>query len=177
MNQNPKKKTGVVLAGHGVPATDCPPQWVGELMALQFGGTGHGHAHGAPLSGRAAELDAKIRNWPRRADNDPYKEGLERLAAVLRPLLGDALFIIGYNEFCGPTVPEAIEEMIRQGASRVLVIPSMLTPGGLHSEKDIPRSIQQVQALHPAVSIEYLWPFDLTEIASLLARHIQRKKP
>ena len=64
--------------------------------------------------------------------------------------------------------------MIRQGASRVLVIPSMLTPGGLHSEKDIPRSIQQVQALHPAVSIEYLWPFDLTEIASLLARHIQR---
>ena len=93
---------GVVLIGHGSPALDCPPQWIGELMGIQHGGHG-GHDHGghgahAPggraaarpgeedLRRRAGELDAKIRDWPRTGSNDPYRRGLEQLAAALRPL-------------------------------------------------------------------------------------------
>lgn len=173
MEKNPKHETGVVLIGHGVPATDCPPGWVGELMALQFSGAGHSHGP-ASLQGKAAELDAKIRTWPRHDGNDPYKMGVEQLAAALRPLLGDRLFAIGYNEFCSPSVPEAIEQVIREGARKVLVIPTMLTPGGLHSEKEIPRAIAQVQAAHPQVKIRYVWPFDLDEVARLLVGHLDR---
>ena len=170
------EKIGVVLVGHGVPALDCPPRLVGELMALQWGDGGHGHGSGnsGPAAQRSAQLDAQIRNWPRRPDNDPYKEGLERLARSLRPLLGTELFAIGYNEFCSPSVPEAIEGVIRQGATRVLVIPSMLTPGGLHSEIDIPKAIERTRERFPQVDIRYIWPFDLKEVASLLASHLQR---
>lgn len=164
----------VVLIGHGAPATDCPPELVGELMSLEWrkgGGPGHGHV---PLEGRAAALDATIRNWPRHAGNDPYKAGLEEVAAALRPLLPTALFAIGYNEFCRPSIAEAIEEVIRQGATRVFVIPSMLTPGGLHSEHDIPRALEAVRLAHPGVTIEYLWPFRTTDVAALLASHVKR---
>src|SRR3989338_7573004 len=134
------EKIGVVLAGHGVPATDCPPEWVGQLMALEWSNS---HSHGGEgrtegVSARVQELDAKIRDWPRRPGNDPYKEGLEKLAHALQALLPGALLTVGYNEFCRPSVPEAIREAIRKGARRVLVVPSMLTPGGLHSEQDIP---------------------------------------
>ncbi len=185
------EKITVVLAGHGAPATDCPARLVGELMAMQWrdGSGGHSQSAEAPgvassshshdsgsgdLQKRIAELDARIRDWPRRPDNDPYKEGLERVAAALKKLLPDIPLAIAYNEFCRPSVPEAIEQAIRQGAARILVIPSMLTPGGVHSEEDIPRTLQQMRARHPGVSIEYVWPFDLKQVAGLLAAHIQR---
>lgn len=168
---------GVVLIGHGSPALDCPPQLIGELMGLEWRGDHGGHhgAHGdAALTGRAAELDAKIRDWPRRADNDPYRQGLELVAAALRPLLPTDLFIVGYNEFCRPSIPEAVESLISRGAGRVLVIPTMLTPGGVHSEVDIPRALDELRRVHPGVSIEYVWPFELGEVAGLLASHVRR---
>jgi sirohydrochlorin cobaltochelatase len=162
---------GVVLVGHGAPATDCPPQLVGELMALEWRGSQPSDGH--HLAGRAAELDAKIRSWPRHAGNDPYKTGVERLAETLRPLLPTSLLAVGYNEFCRPTIAEAINAVIRQGATRVLVLPTMLTPGGVHSERDIPVALEDVRRAHPDVAIEYLWPFDLSAVAALLASHIQ----
>ena len=166
----------VVLVGHGVPASDCPPALIGELMGLQWGaGGGHDHGGGSgKIAERIAQLDGKIRDWPRHAGNDPYKEGLERLAAVLRPMLPAGLFAIGYNEFCRPSVPEVLEQVIRQGATRVLVISSMVTPGGVHSEKDIPAAVERVRQAHPQVSIRYLWPFDLKQVASLFAAEIRR---
>ena len=88
---------GVVLIGHGAPATDCPPQLIGELMSLQWraGACPGGHHH--EPTGRAAELDAQIRNWPRRDGNDPYKAGLEQLAAALALLLPTKRLADGYK--------------------------------------------------------------------------------
>lgn len=162
----------VVLIGHGAPATDCPPELVGELMSLEWR-QHHGRVDQVALHVRAAALDARIRNWPRHAGNDPYKAGLERVAAALRPLLPTARFAIGYNEFCRPSIAEALEQVIQQGATRVFVIPSMLTPGGLHSEHDIPRALEAVRLAHPGVTIEYLWPFRTTEVAALFASHVR----
>ena len=166
-------KTAVVLIGHGAPATDCPPQLIGELMALEWCGSQPNGGHHPP-HGRATELDAKIRGWPRHDGNDPYKAGLERLAAALRPLLPTGLFTIGYNEFCRPTIAEAIDEMIQQGATRVVVLPTMLTPGGVHSERDIPRALEEIRRAHPQAVIDYLWPYDLAAVAQLLASHVTR---
>lgn len=167
-------KVGVVLAGHGVPATDCPPEWIGELMGLEW--SGHAGAGGGPhVRERIRELDAKIRGWPRTPGNDPYKQGLERLAGVLRPHLPTKLFAIGYNEFCGPSVADAVRQVIGLGAERVLVIPSMLTPGGVHSERDIPRTLEGLRRENPGVAIDYVWPFELKEVARLLERHIRRR--
>ena len=174
------EKLGVVLIGHGAPATDCPPRLIGELMSLLFMGGGHdhgsaaaGHGHGQP-QGRAAALDAQIRNWPRTPQNDPYKVGLEQFAEALRPLLPTDLFAIGYNEFCTPTIAEAVSGIIARGATRVLVIPSMLTPGGVHSEIDIPAQLDSLRRAHPQAAIDYCWPFPVEQIAALLAEQVRR---
>lgn len=163
----------VVLIGHGAPAIDCPPQFVGELMSLEWR-SNHTGPQADALHQRAAELDATIREWPRTPTNDPYKVGLERLADALQPLLPTTLFAVGYNEFCRPSIAEAIKQVIRQGATHVLVVPSMLTPGGLHSEQDIPRALADVRQAHPDVTIQYVWPFDVQQVAALLAAHVAR---
>ena len=163
----------MVLIGHGAPATDCPAQLVGELMSLEWRANNSGHDH-QQAQGRAAQLDATIRGWPRHAANDPYKAGLERVAEALRSLLPSDVLAIGYNEFCRPSIAEALEGVIRQGATTVLVLPSMLTPGGIHAEVDIPRELAAIRQAHPGVHIEYLWPFDLQAVAALLAAHVSR---
>ena len=47
-----------------------------------------------------------------------------------------------------------------------------VTPGGVHSERDIPRALDDVRRAHPGVPIDYRWPFDLASVAELLASHI-----
>ena len=141
-------------------------------MGLEWRGN---HSGGGPdLKKRIEELDAKIRDWPRHPGNDPYKVGLEKLAAELKKTLPGQLFAVGYNEFCRPSIPEALEEVIRAGATRVWVIPSMMTPGGLHSEVDIPQALEKVRETHPGIQVEYLWPFDLKEVAGLLSGQVRK---
>ncbi len=166
----------VVLIGHGAPATDCPPQLVGELMSLEWRQAAAPPNGASPhrAEGRVAELDAAIRDWPRHSGNDPYRAGLERLADTLRPLLPTGRLAVGYNEFCRPSIAEAVEAVIRDGATRVLVIPSMLTPGGVHAERDIPQALEALRRAHPEAAIEYVWPFDLRQVAALLASHVAR---
>lgn len=164
-------RDAVVLIGHGAPAIDCPRQLVGELMSLEW--RQRNVDDGARFESRIAELDATIRNWPRRADNDPYKAGLEQVAEALRPMLPAARLSVAYNEFCRPSIAEAIADVVRWGATRVFLIPSMLTPGGLHAERDIPEALEAARRAHPDVAIRYLWPFDTTQVAALLAAHLR----
>ena len=165
-----RHRDAVVLIGHGAPATDCPRELVGELMSLEWR---RQHANDAHLLQRAETLDATIRHWPRTGANDPYQVGLERIAQALQPMLPTTLFAVGYNEFCSPSIGEAIAQVVAQGATRVFVIPSMLTPGGLHSEHDIPCALDAVRQAHPGLVIDYLWPFDPERVALLLAVHVQ----
>ena len=168
----PPDRVALVLVGHGAPATDCPPELIGELMGLEWR-KGAGGPPSPELQRRAEALDGKIRNWPRHAGNDPYKRGLEQLADLLRPLVPAELFAIAYNEFCRPSLTEAVEAIIRQGATRILVIPSMLTPGGVHAERDIPQELDGLRRRHPGVGMQYLWPFDLQQVAELFAAHVR----
>lgn len=170
----PAERIGVVLIGHGSPATDCPPELVGELMGLEWRQARAGDGEREVVERRAADLDARIRNWPRHASNDPYRHGLEQLAQALKTLLPTDLLAVGYNEFCRPTIAEAVEDVIRQGATRVLVVPSMLTPGGVHAERDIPLALEPLRRAHPDIPIQYVWPFDLGQVAAVLAAHIAR---
>jgi sirohydrochlorin ferrochelatase len=50
----------------------------------------------------------------------------------------------------------------------------MVTPGGGHSEEDIPALVKQAQARHPEVPIVYAWPFDASKTAQFLAEQIDQ---
>jgi len=161
---------GVVLVGHGGIAKSCPPELVSKFKSLEA----QRRAAGTPPSAEERELDATIRQWPRTAATDPYRAGLEAVGAALRPLLDGALFALAYNEFCAPTVEESIEGLIRQGATCITVATTMFTPGGAHSEVEIPETLARLRPKHPGLELQYAWPFNVHLIAETLLQQVKR---
>ncbi len=163
-------KRGVILVGHGGIPKDYPYDQVMKLKRLEA----QRRSSGTAPTAEEAELDRRIRRWPRTGDNDPYQSGLEALAARLKPLLDGSLFCIAYNEYCAPTLEEAVEDLLNQGVRQITVISSMLTPGGFHADIEIPRTIDQLRRAYPDVVFHYAWPFDLDSVAGMLATQVQR---
>lgn len=161
---------GVVLVGHGGIPKDCPQELVTKLKRLES----QRRAAKLPPSSEEIELDTTIRRWPRTAETDPYRSGLESVAESLRPQLNGAIFALAYNEFCAPTLEEAVEELVKKGATSIIVTTTMFTPGGSHSEVEIPEILDHLRPRYPGVELRYAWPFDLKRVAQTLAEQIQR---
>lgn len=161
---------GVILVGHGGIPKGCPQELVTKLKRLEA----QRRAAKMPPSPEEIELDAKIRQWPRTPGTDPYQSGLEAVAVRLRANLGEVLFAVAYNEFCAPTLEASVEELIKKGATRITVITTMFTPGGSHSEIEIPEILDHLRPQYPGVELRYAWPFDLQQIAHMLTEQIQR---
>jgi sirohydrochlorin cobaltochelatase len=83
--------------------------------------------------------------------------------------------VVGFNEFCGPTLQQAIEEAVVRKATSIVITTPMLTPGGIHAQFQIPAIVKEAQQEHPEVSIRYAWPFDLSEVAQFLAKRIHQE--
>ena len=161
---------GVVLVGHGGIPKDYPRELITKLRGLEA----TRRTTGGPPTPVEVELDTKLRRWPRTPKTDPYQAGLEALAAQLQPSLNGDLFVLAYNEFCAPTVEEAVETLIAGGATAITIVPSMLTPGGSHSEIEIPETLERLRAKHLGIELRYAWPFDLGQVAAMLAGQIQQ---
>jgi len=166
-------KTTIVLAMHGAPPKDFPRRELGEFFGLshQLGHSG-GQDHAA-LQDRHRELETMMRAWPRTEANDPYHAAAFRLAEQLRLATADEV-VVGFNEFCGPTLDQALDEAAREHPDRIVVVTPMMTRGGGHSEVDIPRSVQAAQERHPGINIRFVWPFEVSEIAAFLAAQVQK---
>lgn len=119
------------------------------------------------MSDEERALDHEVRRWPRTKENDPYAAGIEALAAKLRPRVGR--LVVAYNEFCAPSIPEAVEALVADGVEHVTLITTMVTPGGVHAEVEIPEEVEELRARFPHVRIAFAWPFDLDAVADLLA--------
>jgi len=164
------RRRGVVLVGHGGIPRDYPREPLTALKALEAKRL----ASGGEPTPEEMELDRRIRRWPRTPKNDPYQAGLESLAAQLKATLNGDLFAIAYNEFCAPTLEEAVETLIAAGAREIRVVSSMFTPGGSHSELEIPETLARLRGKYPGIDLRYAWPFDLKQVASMLAAQLTR---
>jgi sirohydrochlorin cobaltochelatase len=163
----------IVLAMHGAPPNDFPANETAELFTLRFR-LEHAPKGSRPeLEARAAQLEIKMRNWPRNTTNDPFYTGSLELAENLR-LATSREVILGFNEFCAPSLEHALAEAADLNPERVVVITPMMTRGGEHSEVDIPTAVRQAQERHPEISFVYIWPFDSSLVAGFLADQIGR---
>jgi sirohydrochlorin cobaltochelatase len=158
----------VVLVGHGGVPRDLPREDLQRLKALE----GQRRARSGTPSDEETALERRIRTWPRTPATDPYRAGLERLAEALRPLVTPATLVLAYNEFCAPALDEAVDALVASGARRIVVVPSMLTPGGVHSETEIPETMARLRTRHPDATLRYAWPFDMDAVARLLASQV-----
>jgi sirohydrochlorin cobaltochelatase len=167
-------KEAVVLIGHGGTATDTPKPMVGELKRLEAERQARRETKMSP---REAELDKLVREWPRTPETDAYKSGVEEIASALAPKLGGRRLVTAYNEFCAPSVEDAIESLVKDGCTRISLISTMFTRGGIHAECEIPGIVIEAKKNHPGVVVDYAWPFDAGFIAEFLAAQLARALP
>ena len=167
-------KEAVVLIGHGGTATDTPKSMVGELKRLE---SERQSRRELVMSPREAELDKIVREWPRTPNNDAYKVGVDQIAAALAPKLGGRKLVAAYNEFCAPSVEDALEGLVKEGFTRISLISTMFTRGGIHAECEIPGIVTEATKKYPGVVIEYAWPFDADYLADFLAGQLARSLP
>ncbi len=168
-----RPKVVIVLAMHGAPPLDFPREEMTEFMSLH---ARLGHAGGPDTSAlreRYKELEARMRAWPRTGQNDPFYAGSQDLAKHLRQESGLEV-IIGFNEFCAPTLDEVLERAAEREAEKIIVVTPMMTRGGEHSAIEIPEAIRRVQQKFPALKIIYAWPFPMEDIARFLSSQITR---
>jgi sirohydrochlorin cobaltochelatase len=163
-------KTVIVLAMHGVPPRDFPATELTEFFGLHARIESHGMV--PALVQRYRDLEARLRAWPRTPANDPFHAASMGLAARLARDTGLEV-IVGFNEFCGPSLDEAFTS-VAGGAGRVIVVTPMLTQGGEHAERDIPAAIARARAAHPGPEFVYAWPFEDEATLRLLADQVRR---
>ena len=172
MGYNQPMETAIVLAMHGAPPKDFPGQELTEYFGL------HGRVERADKKERAAlatrhgELEAKMRAWPRTAANDPFHAGSLAIAQALSNASGLAV-ILGFNEFCAPSLEESLGQAALE-YRRVIVVTPMLTAGGEHAGADIPAAIERARIRHPRTDFRYAWPFEPAEVAAFLAAQVRK---
>jgi sirohydrochlorin cobaltochelatase len=166
-------KTIIVLAMHGILPRDLPRELGREFFALRGRLEQAPETERAAMQARFADLDARLRNWPRSADNDPYHAAAQTMAAQLSRATGHAV-IVGFNEFCAPALDDAMDQAVARGAQRVVVITPMLTRGGDHAEKEITALVEAARERHPGVAWVYAWPYPDVAVAQFLAEQVAR---
>ena len=160
----------IVLIGHGGIPNNFPSEKVSRLKMLE---AGRQHTH-SPISDEEIKLDHEIRNWPRTPENDPFCFGIRSIAERMKIKIPDTKLIIAYNEFCGPSIEEAVADLVKDGYSDITLLTTMFTPGGVHSEFEIPVIVKNLRGIYPQIKLTYPWPFDLDAVAEFLLGHLKK---
>jgi sirohydrochlorin cobaltochelatase len=161
-------KQAVILIGHGGLPSDIPKEVVEDFMKVHK----HRMRMGTHITSKEKDLESIIRNWERTPESDPYKTGLEKLASHLAPRLDGYILKTAYNEFCFPSIEQAADQLVEEGVTNVILITTMITPGGSHSEREIPEEVEALRTKHPKMNFQYAWPYDLDVFSNLLSDHI-----
>ncbi|MCC6398319.1 MAG: hypothetical protein IT282_14995 [Bacteroidetes bacterium] len=145
----------LVLVGHGGVPNDYPN--LKEFFRL--------HDKGGD---EFEKIEEEMIHWPRTESNDAYWAGFMKVVGEIRNA-GKYLSVHpAFNEFCAPTVDEALAAATAAKPDVIIVTSIMLTPGGVHSERDIPASIESFREENPSIRIVYAWPYDLREVAQFV---------
>ncbi|MZG30915.1 MAG: hypothetical protein F3741_08935 [Nitrospinae bacterium] len=163
----------VLLVGHGGLPKDIPQEIVENFMRVHKQRVRSGNA----ITAQEKELDSTIRKWKRTPESDPYQAGLESLASHMQPLLSDYILKVAYNEFCHPTIEAAVDELVEQGITKIILVTTMITRGGSHSETEIPEEVNELRTKYPAIDFQYAWPFSMVSFSTFLSNHIKSFQP
>ena len=96
----------------------------------------------------------------------------ETLAQVLRNRGQPSIVEIAHMELVEPSIAQAIERCVEQGAVRIKVVPCFLSRGR-HVTEDVPAQLNLAAQTHPQLRIEMSPPLlELPGFIAMLADHL-----
>ncbi|HTY91981.1 MAG TPA: CbiX/SirB N-terminal domain-containing protein [Methanocella sp.] len=135
---------GVVMIAHG----DIP------LEHLSSGELGMGKAEK-----HIEEWSDMVRKWPRNEENDPLSYDTLELEKLIREKGGYSNFHVGNLEFASPTLEEALDKALDQGAIKIIFIGGTgFCDRSSHTLVDIPEAVNKLQEAHPEIKMTYAYP-------------------
>lgn len=155
------QKTSVIVVGHGAPAKDFPK--LKEYFKLHDSHTLE-----------AEQLEDELIHWSRNEKNDEYWAGFIKVVNEFKKTSSFHSVHYAFNEMCAPTVKEALTEAAKGNPDVIVLTSIMVTPGGGHSEKDIPAAIELFMEEHPNIKVVYAWPYDVSDISNLLLNQVNK---
>lgn len=158
----------VILIGHGSVPKDFPTEKVGRLRTLEA----VRQRSGGAISDEEQSLDHEIRNWPRTPESEPFLFGLLAIADGVRNKIGETRLEVAFNEFCGPSIEEAASKLIEEGFDEIVLLSTMITRGGIHSEFEIPEIIAALRQQYPQIIFNYRWPYDVEQVGNFFAAQL-----
>ncbi len=160
----------IVLAMHGMPPKDFPEKEKMEFLRLHSQHSKPGALTTEQIQ-RHDELDAKMRAWPRTAQNDSFHAASYRIAEEMKAA-GNAEVLVAFNEFCAPDVATTLDKAASLNQGEVVVVTPMLTRGGSHAELEIPEDVEKARQRNPGTPFRYAWPFDSSFVARFLNEQV-----
>lgn len=98
---------------------------------------------------------------------------LLEVAALFRRVSGRGIVEAAHMELAEPSIGEAFDRCVAQGAKIIIVHPYFLSPGR-HSTHDIPRLTTEAAARHPGVRFHVTPPLGLDEkIAMVIQQRVE----
>jgi len=98
---------------------------------------------------------------------------LEDVARMLRAMTTDPVYT-AHMELARPTIAEAFDAAVADGAEEVFVFPYFLSPGR-HSRRDIPRMCAEAAARHPGLRWHCSGPFGLDPmLGQIIVRRVRQ---
>jgi sirohydrochlorin ferrochelatase len=86
-------------------------------------------------------------------------DAVRAMAAELARRRDDQAVETAFLESGQPDLSGAVDRLARSGVGHVIVIPYFLTLG-MHLQRDLPRLVEEIRALHPGLEIQVTPPLD-----------------
>ncbi|WP_053600477.1 sirohydrochlorin chelatase [Bacillus sp. FJAT-18017] len=106
------------------------------------------------------------------------QQGNKRFASFIKEamkLADEPIKEYGFLENASPSIIEAAENCIHQGANSLTVVPVLLLPG-IHANEDIPAELSEVKKTYPHIKIKYGKPVGAHEkITGILLDRLEEK--
>ena len=96
---------------------------------------------------------------------------LDAIAEQLQKRLPDRLVAVAHLEIAPPDVAAAIDRLVAEGATDIVVHPYFLAPGR-HAEQDVPEQARRAAARHPGLRLRVTEPLGVHAgmVETVLAR-------
>ncbi|MBW2714234.1 MAG: sirohydrochlorin cobaltochelatase [Deltaproteobacteria bacterium] len=98
---------------------------------------------------------------------------LDEMVGLVQKQRPEILVLAAHMEIAPPSIEEALQQCVTQGARRVTVVPYFLAPGR-HIAEDIPALVQTAAARHPQTEVHLAPPLGVhTKLAEVILERLE----